>query len=285
MIIFHPDMKPLFQIVQIGTGANGSAVVQQLTQLMNIFSVKGSYLLADPDIVEKHNLKNQLFLPSDIGQKKADVLARRYGRHYEVPVFSYAEQYVSTLETMEALYDDAFLEDHYCNMKIPVLIGTVDNNFSRQLMHEFFMSQPNMIYVDAGVEGSRVPQDERSMDSWTSEEREAYNATGWTGQIVCGIRWNDETILEPVCSAFPDMLLDDDPIAPGTACTQQLSKEPQKLLTNKYAALEVISYFNTLFSEQRIAHHKSYINLRHKYKVKTYPIEKQQILSHQSESE
>nr|WP_231558727.1 hypothetical protein [Brevibacillus thermoruber] len=44
---------------------------------MNIFKVQGFYLVADPDTVEQKNLANQLFIPKDVGQKKAAVLANR----------------------------------------------------------------------------------------------------------------------------------------------------------------------------------------------------------------
>ncbi|MDA5110708.1 hypothetical protein O3V59_20410, partial [Brevibacillus thermoruber] len=33
--------------------------------------------MADPDTVEQKNLANQLFIPKDVGQKKAAVLANR----------------------------------------------------------------------------------------------------------------------------------------------------------------------------------------------------------------
>ncbi|WP_331281027.1 hypothetical protein [Brevibacillus thermoruber] len=45
--------------------------------MMNIFKVQGFYLVADPDTVEQKNLANQLFIPKDVGQKKAAVLANR----------------------------------------------------------------------------------------------------------------------------------------------------------------------------------------------------------------
>lgn len=279
MIIFSSDFKPYFQIIQLGCGANGSAVIQQITQLMNIFGIKGSYMIADPDTVEEHNLKNQLFLPKDIDQKKATVLARRYGNHYNVPVFSYTQSYVDSEQILSNLFNDDYINFGFSQLKIPILIGCVDNNFSRQLMHRYFLSQEDLIYIDVGVEGSRVPQDERTMSQWTTEEMTDFLATGWTGQVVCGLRWKGETILDPVCTEFPDMLEDEDPIGPSEmACSQLISKEPQKLLTNKYAALEVVSYFNSLFSELSLPIHKSYVTLKHKCKVKVYPVEFSRLL-------
>ncbi|MEK3987867.1 ThiF family adenylyltransferase [Paenibacillus sp. FSL K6-3166] len=270
MISLPTEYPPFFYIVQLGSGGNGSYILQQVVQMMNIFNVAGCYTIADPDTVESKNLGNQLFIPKDVGFKKAEVLAKRYSGHYQIPIRSYTREFVQDETMLRQLFS---YRDYLALGRrsfIPILISAVDNNFTRQMMHRYFESEDNLIYLDVGIEGAKVPQDGRSRENWTAQEEENYRKSGWVGQVVCGVRWKGETLLPPVAEVFPDVLEDDDPIAPSaTACSEIVVSEPQRLLTNKFAALEVVSFFNEIFSENRISNHMSYITLQSKVKVRT----------------
>jgi len=267
-------------MVQVGSGANGGYIIQQIAQMMNIFGVSGRYIIADPDVVEEKNLSNQLFIPKDVGKKKASVLATRYGGHYQLPLSSYSEGYVENTHTLRNLFDQTDYMGRgyytYDSIILPILIGCVDNNFSRKIMHEYFLSQDYLLYIDVGVEAAKVPQDDRDSSSWTVEEKEAFQKSGWTGQVVCGLRWKGNTILEPVAGRFPDVLVDDDDLAPSElSCSNIVAKEPQRLITNRYASLAVVNYFNELFAEHTISNHVTFITVKSKTQLRSERIEKE----------
>jgi hypothetical protein len=255
-------------IVHIGAGANGGYILQQTAQMMNIFGVKGFYLVADPDRIESKNLKNQLFIPKDLGLTKASVLAKRYRTHYEVSLASYDEGYVKTANDLHRLfqytdYQDAF---HYDSLFLPILIGAVDNAFSRKVMHHYFMSQDKLLYIDVGVESAWIPSHGHPKADWTKDEVERHKKTGYTGQVVVGLRMDGKNILDPIASDSPDILTDEDQVAPSEmSCSDVIASEPQRLITNRFAGLTVAGYLNELFDTATITNHKTYFHAKKQY--------------------
>lgn len=267
-----PKRKGIFPyIVQIGTGGTGGYVTQMVAQMMSIFNQRGIYLLADPDVVEEKNLKNQLFVKRDIGLKKAEVLSKRYSAAYNIPIAHYTESYIEDVDSLRKL----FLHNHlniggFANniLYLPVIIGCVDNNYTRKVMHEFFHSIQRCLYIDVGNDSAIVPSDfgSRPMDEWSAEEKTSYNESGWTGQVVCGLRMSGETILPPVADVFPDILEDKDEIAPSeAACSNIVASDPQRLLTNRMAAMSVAVYLNELFQSATITNHMTMFHAKDGY--------------------
>jgi hypothetical protein len=102
-------------------------------------------------------------------------------------------------------------------------------------------------------------------EEWTEEEQRHVN-TGWTGQVVAGLRMNGKTVLEPVAGRFPDILEDKDEIAPsGMACSQVIASEPQRLITNRFAAQAVAGYLNELFGERTLSTHVTFFHAKKMY--------------------
>jgi hypothetical protein len=238
-------------IVIVGVGGTGGYVTQQVSQLMSIFNIKGTLLLADFDQVEEKNLKNQLFIKKDIGKPKAEVLARRYSAAYELPISYYTASYVENITTLEKL----FVRD----ATLPILIGCVDNNYTRQIFHQFFEQSERLVYIDVGNEAAVVPDDFRTRPKqrWTKEEIETFNETGWTGQLVVGVKWDGQVLAEPVASVFPDILTDEDTTAPSeVSCSELSASHPQKALTNRYSSMAVTTVMNELFDRWQISIHK-----------------------------
>ncbi|MBR8660664.1 ThiF family adenylyltransferase [Brevibacillus sp. NL20B1] len=268
MIRFNERKKIFYYIVQIGAGANGGYILQQCAQMMNIFKVQGFYLVADPDTVEQKNLANQLFIPKDVGQKKAAVLANRYRSHYQVPIAAFDERYIEDERTLDRLFQFTDYRGCYSwdTFFLPILIGAVDNNYTRQIMHSYFLSQEKLLYIDVGVEAAWVPRDRRPREEWTEEEKQRHANTGWTGQVVAGLRLNGKTFLEPVAGRFPDILEDEDEIAPSEmACSQVIASEPQRLITNRFAAQAVAGYLNELFGERTLSTHVTFFHAKKMY--------------------
>jgi hypothetical protein len=250
------ERKKLFPLaVIVGAGGTGSNLIQQFAQMYQSYRNDGFLLLADPDGIEEKNMTNQLFTPGTIGRKKAEVLAKRYSAAYNLNIHSYTEGYIESVELLKSLYSTEYINipnySRYDMMVLPILIGCVDNNWTRRIFHEFFEKVPTLLYLDAGCESATVPADfsTRTKDHWTEEEIAAYNDSGWTGQIVAGLKIKGKTILEPAAVRFPDIMDDyDNEIRPSELSCQELSaSDPQRLNTNRMAALGLSTYLSEIF--------------------------------------
>lgn len=249
------EIHPYFIIV--GTGGTGGYVAQQVAQLVSVYG-KGSIILADADVVEEKNLKNQLFVKSDIGFKKASILAERYSAAYEVSIGSYTEKYIESIDDIEKLVSSDYLGIGYYKRFCPILIGCVDNKYSRRIFHEYFMRKSSLIYIDVGNESAKVPKDfiDRSMSEWSEEEVSQFHNSGFTGQAVVGVKIDDNTIYEPVASIFPDIFEGDELAPSALSCSELAASAPQKLITNRYAAMCVNTIVNEILATDTISIHK-----------------------------
>lgn len=98
------------------------------------------------------------------------------------------------------------------------------------------------------------------MDCW---RKERYIESGYVGQVCVGVRANGKTILPPVCEVFPNLLIEAaDELKPSESCSSLLQSEPQRLITNRYAALVIAGYINELFSTDTIRNHYTVFNSR-----------------------
>lgn len=268
--------KRLFtHIVLVGAGGNGGYVIQQVAQMLNIFDVWGKMVIADYDHYEEKNLANQLCLRQDLERNKAEVLAKRYRSAYQVNIETYSASYIENVETLDNLFNTDYEGCHgWSTSYVPILISCVDNNFSRRVFHEYFKKVDNLLYIDIGNEEVQVPNDFRirSKDAWTEEELETYERSGFTGQLVCGLKINGNVISEPVASVFPDILEDQDEIAPSElSCTELAASNPQRVITNRYSALAASTVLNEIFELGTVSTHKIFYHSKKGY-MRSEPI-------------
>ncbi|MFE4029248.1 ThiF family adenylyltransferase [Priestia sp. YIM B13551] len=262
----YPERKIHFDIVQVGAGGNGGYITQRLAKLLsslNRMEVNSefTYTIVDLDLVEEKNLQRQPFLPKDIGKNKAKVLAERYGKAYQFPVF-HREEYVESLEELRNCFASG-----YDNFVVPletklfrVLIGAVDNHASRKIMHEYFQEDDSLIYIDCGVDGI--------LQEGSEEE---IRRSGYAGHCVCGVHHND-TILAPVASVYPDILEDNESLLPSQSCGQNIVSQPQRMQSNEMAALITMGYLNQILADRRLYHHYTNFNaLTHTSKAVLLP--------------
>lgn len=259
-----------FPIIQIGCGGTGGNIVQNVAQVLSLKdeNIKTSYTIVDPDVLESKNLKNQLFIADEVGEKKSDVLAERYSIAFNTPISSYSESYIETIEDLKKLFFLPYENNSYNHVTVPIIIGAVDNNATRQLLNTFFNKMQNCIYIDAGNEAVTLPDDGFSRDSidWSTEEREVFNNSGWTGQVCCGLRINNETILKPVAEQFEGILTDVDSIFPSqTSCSVLSASEPQRIFVNKMSAFIVSNMINEIITTFSITNHFSFFHAKKCY--------------------
>ncbi|WP_368502720.1 ThiF family adenylyltransferase (plasmid) [Alkalihalophilus sp. As8PL] len=263
---FVAKRKLYFQIIQVGVGGTGSTLVQQLTQLLAASDVYCSYLLADPDVFEEKNLKNQLCCEYDVGKSKAKVLAERYGSVYDLNISYYDKSYIEDTSVLKMFLESIDEAAAHRNdvVRIPILIGCVDNNYTRQIMHEYFIESNRLIYIDAGNES--VQMAEGPIEKWSFDEKENYNQSGYTGQVVCGVRLNNETYVAPVGEVFANILEEKDEIAPSEmSCAEMSASDPQRMITNKFSALCLMTFLNELIACGELSSHYILFHARKGY--------------------
>lgn len=267
-------------ILQIGAGGTGGYLVQHIAQMLSTSKVEATYIIADPDTIENKNLGNQLFLPEEVGLKKADVLASRYSEAYGIEIASYSDAYIETVQQLKALTNPYYLNmttPSYNTLLLPIIIGAVDNNFTRQIIHEFFQNIKQGIYIDAGNESTVCPSDwqTRSKSEWTDKELEEFNESGWSGQVVTGVKLNAFE-QDPLAVVFPDILTDEDEVRPSDmSCTELTASEPQRLIVNKFAALAIMSSLSQIVEEQTISTHITYFHAKRGY-MNSSPIQQKE---------
>lgn len=258
-----------FQIVCIGAGANGSHFFRNLLQDIATYSSKSrtyyssrptyraSVTIVDGDKVEPKNISNQLFDDDDINNYKVDALADRYGTHYGIDVLSVAE-YVTSLDQLHSLFQLNQMKPN--KRTLPILIGLVDNNRTRMLMHEYFHSslQDELLYIDVGVEGvllkEELPNDPNANDK--------INGSGFSGQVVCGYKNGGQVFLPPVADVYPTILADEESIFPNQSCGDLILNNPQRSATNKMAAQLTNTFMNNLFHSGEIVQEEIIFNAR-----------------------
>jgi len=78
--------------VVIGAGGTGSRLIPMLAQFIKTLGwvINPQIIIFDPDVVEVKNLVRQNFIPRDVGKNKAQVLAERYSKHYEMNIYAVA---------------------------------------------------------------------------------------------------------------------------------------------------------------------------------------------------
>jgi hypothetical protein len=251
--------KKSFNIVLLGAGANGSHFLRNLLQ--DLANYNGAFptriLIADGDKVEGKNIKNQLFDHNDVNDYKVHALSERYGQHYNIDILA-VNEYITSLEQIDSLFGE--------NDYFPVLIGCLDNNRTRQLLHEYFSVKDTLLYIDVGVEGVILKEEMEKNALYSQLEKHQISkiieGSGFSGQVVTGLKFKGHEVLAPVGTLYPNILTDEDSVFPTQACALTLNN-PQRLETNKMAAQMVNIVMNNLFHTGELWQHEIQFNARY----------------------
>lgn len=187
------------KILQIGGGATGSILLSFLIPYMTNHALT----LVDGDYVEEKNLLNQKYTAKDVGKNKAEVLISKYKKFYREKDITFIPEYLTSLDQMKKIRPD-------------IIIGCVDNVYTRKILHEYFMERSgNIVYIDAGN---------------GDIER--------NGQVVTGIKVNGAVLKPPVLDVFPEMRAIDDQIS-LPSCERTIIEHPQHMTTNVFSAATI----------------------------------------------
>ncbi len=211
-MMFAKD-RPI-KIIMLGAGGTGGHIAPHLYRLCHALDRQVKIIICDGDLVEEKNLIRQNFIAADLGRNKAQVLAERYSTAFGletlfVPNFIEAKEMLTILITPEHCHKNTHL--YKTSEELVILIGAVDNNKSRRLCHEVFMTAKDLIYIDSG------------------------NGE-FTGQVVCGIRRKGRTYYKPVGDIYNDILEATDKFPTELSCAEASLSVPQTIATNLFAA-------------------------------------------------
>lgn len=226
-----PTDRPV-KVVMLGAGGTGAYVAPHVYRLLHVLDRPARFIICDGDIVEAKNLIRQNFVPADLGENKARVLAERYSTVLGIET-EYVPNFIEKLpDLMELIEPESWKENPYSYRQtkdMVILLGCVDNNKTRQLCHQAFNQCENLIYIDSG------------------------NGE-YTGQVVCGVRRNGRTVLKSIGGVHPEMLKATDKFPSEVSCAEAAQEDPQSIAANIAAATAVvIMVYNILTHGENLA--------------------------------
>lgn len=212
-------MNEHFSLLVVGSGGTGTYFLKEISRFLSgntaAANMISKMVICDGDIVEGKNLSRQCFSSEDIGRKKAVVMAEILNLSFQLNWSAYPK-YLSDISDM----DKFFPKD---SKNVPVIIGCVDNHGARLLMEDFFSQRKDCIYFDAANEFSN------------GEAVFAYKA--------------DDIVLGPCRSSyFPDILKGDTRNVTDISCEELNQVEPQHILANMAAGMQLLSAFINLLN-------------------------------------
>ncbi|MBQ3591362.1 MAG: ThiF family adenylyltransferase, partial [Clostridia bacterium] len=90
------------KIVMLGAGGTGGHIAPHLYRLLYALDRPVRFIICDGDVVEEKNLVRQNFIPADLGENKAKVLAERYASVFGMET-EYVPSFVETEEWLKKL--------------------------------------------------------------------------------------------------------------------------------------------------------------------------------------
>lgn len=215
------------KVVMLGAGGTGGHIAPHLYRLLYALDRPVRFIICDGDVVEEKNLVRQNFIPADLGENKAKVLAERYSSVFGMET-EYVPDFVESEERLrELLTPREYRMGPYSGDVISeqvILIGAVDNNRSRQLCDRVFYQAKELIYIDSG----------------NGEH---------TGQVVCGIRSGGRTLYRPVGRIYPDVLSEIDKFPTELSCAEASVSAPQSITANITAATVVVDMIYNILTQ------------------------------------
>jgi len=236
-------------VLVLGCGGTGTFVIGHLARFLSTKHI-ADLTIADGDVVEEKNLIRQNFISRDIGKNKAEVLAERYAAAFGLSVSAITNN-IEKASDFPKFSGESIL-----------IIGCVDNNASRKLIHKTFFTKPQsqaVFWIDSGNEECN-------------------------GQVICGYappmltyygpainihRDSDKTegifSLPVVTEVYPEILADKSKFNSELSCAERAISAPQNMMTNATAATAVMNYAQNVLLRMPLASHGVEFSIRNTF--------------------
>jgi PRTRC genetic system ThiF family protein len=262
MITFDPHLNiGNSEIILVGLGGTGSALARHVCR--TIYHMKQLNLqypktikFVDPDVVELKNVGRQSFVVADVGQHKAELLARRFNAALGLGIQWFNEPFDV----------QKHCPDRYGNA---VLLGSVDNHLARREL-----SKAAGVWIDAGNDrttGQVVIGNTSSVSVVQNmlEQQPRAKAVRHSDFVEHGTRADGEPLetwrhLPNAAMIFP-ALLEPEPAPTSNiidlSCADLVSTGEQHLLINDMISGIAAKYFYDLAFRRPIASFMTFLDL------------------------
>lgn len=169
----HAANRPI-RVIVVGAGGTGGRLIPGMMQVLRR---NDEVAIVDGDHVEDRNLLRQNFRQRDIGENKAEVMARRYQRDgIHVDAHALMVDKDSLAQLFRPVRGEAVAGT--------ILIGCVDNWRARVAMNAFMSNGSAKLWIDAGNE-RRGGQVLLTMRGWPAKVNDlatgkTFNTAGWS---------------------------------------------------------------------------------------------------------
>ena len=117
----------------LGAGGTGS----WLCSFLDKMSLYNDVIVMDGDNVEPKNILRQNFTMQDVALDKAVVVARKHQ-------MSHVNGYITDTRIFHAIMSE------FPEGTVPLLVGCLDNNTTRKIVHDFVSEVENAVWIDGG---------------------------------------------------------------------------------------------------------------------------------------
>ena len=203
-------------IVVLGWGGTGSWLIQMLSKL----NFNTTPCICDGDLIEYKNCLRQNFNKNEVGLNKAEVLGQKFN-------FNYVDSYIDN--------EDDLIEILNQSNAIPFVVGCLDNNATRKIVHNVFLNETfkDFIWLDAG-----------------NSER--------TGQVYVAIKEDNNIICpSPLDIDYNLNIITKDERKPSDiSCAEQSESKPQNVSVNITSATVLFDLINIILNNNVILGNK-----------------------------
>jgi PRTRC genetic system ThiF family protein len=252
---FDPHLY-LQQIVVVGLGGTGSQLAKQLASLLYHRREKRQtvpeLVFIDPDIIEPHNIGRQAFIPAEIGEPKAAVLARRYNFAFGLEI----QAICKPLNAAKHLNRNA------------LVCGCVDNHHARKEL----ASAQQITWIDAG-------------NGFNFGQVVIGNRGDWT-TVMDGLdRAQDGKcrFLPHAGLLFPELFQPEKPEKTDEAplsCAELVIRDEQHLYVNAVMGQMVAQYVYQLLNREPITSFVSFATLSPNFAIRSIPITRENLATY-----
>ena len=220
-------MDIFIDVLCVGAGGTGGFFISGFGGFLSAFrndDIHISFGIMDGDQVERKNLERQTgFQADDIGLNKAVLMMEAIrdalpdGRSGRVLAFpKYLDCQTDIYNAFSALRQGVGL---YNSKVYKVLVGCVDNHRARQELERYFLSQDNVVYIDAANEYRN-------------------------GEVITAYRIDGKQYGKLRSEYFPEVAKDTSPRASEQSCGVVNETDPQHRDTNHLSAILCVSRVN-----------------------------------------